>query len=218
MKAGVYVATAPEEIKGIYTTWAACEAAVKGVRGAIFQKVATREEALAMLSGTGVLLQPGVYAFTDGNDSGGIGIVLVQRGVDGSTAKREVSIKTHTVLTAQPFLLDEASVSGSLLGLRNVLAEITACYHALTCVRSQTSLTLVFDYLGVGGWLQMTWLPPCDPVLRRIIQECHELIRSNKLTVSYVHQAGHRSNWAGKHEFAEFNAAADRLATAAGQT
>jgi len=217
MSPAVYVVTAPEGSRGIYDTWPACEAVVKGARGARFQKVASRDEAEALLSGVGVLLPPGVYAFTDGNDAGGIGIVFIKRSPDGRTVTREIRTTVQDVLAPLPFSLDAHHCSEALSSLRNVLAEMTACYHALTIVHAQTSLTLVYDYLGVGSWLQRTWLPPADPLVRQIVTACRDLIRTNTLTVSYVHQPGHRSCWAGRHEFAEFNAKADALATAAGQ-
>ena len=45
--AKVYVVTAPDEIRGIYPTWPECEAKVKGVRGARYQAVASRERRLS---------------------------------------------------------------------------------------------------------------------------------------------------------------------------
>jgi viroplasmin and RNaseH domain-containing protein len=58
--AKVYVVTAPERIRGVYDSWPACEAAVKGVKGARFQAVASRAQAEAMLRGEGAALAPGL--------------------------------------------------------------------------------------------------------------------------------------------------------------
>jgi len=41
----VYVVTEPERIRGIYDSWPACAAAVKGVSGARYQAVGSREQA-----------------------------------------------------------------------------------------------------------------------------------------------------------------------------
>ena len=79
----VYVVTAPASIRGIYETWDACRAAVSGMAGARYQGVSSREVAEAMLSGDGLQLDPGVYAFVDGNAMGGIGVVLVEQGASG---------------------------------------------------------------------------------------------------------------------------------------
>src|SRR5207244_1028966 len=67
------------DIRGIYRTWPECEAKVKGVRGARYQAVASREQAEAMLRGEGTALTPGVWAFVDGNHLGGVGVVVVQK-------------------------------------------------------------------------------------------------------------------------------------------
>ena len=75
----LYVVTAPPEIRGIYATWRECEVKVKGVRGARFQAVATREHAEAMLRGEGTALTPGLWAFVDGNHLGGVGVVIVRK-------------------------------------------------------------------------------------------------------------------------------------------
>jgi hypothetical protein len=71
----VYIVSEPHSTRGIYDTWSECQGAVSGVPGARYQSVATREKAEAMLEGRGVVLPPGMYAFTDGNAKGGVGIV-----------------------------------------------------------------------------------------------------------------------------------------------
>ena len=71
-----YVVLEPESIKGIYETWASCES---GVRGARYRKVNARALAEQLLRGEGRRLEPGTYAFVDGNHMGGIGIVVVRR-------------------------------------------------------------------------------------------------------------------------------------------
>jgi Caulimovirus viroplasmin len=45
----VYVVTSPTSVRGIYLTWAECEAAVKGVSGAQPRRVASLGEAETML-------------------------------------------------------------------------------------------------------------------------------------------------------------------------
>src|SRR5262249_58901728 len=73
----LYVVTTPAAIRGIYETWNACRAAVSGVRGARYQAVSSRAQAEALLSGEGLRLVPGRYAFVDGNAMRGVGVVLV---------------------------------------------------------------------------------------------------------------------------------------------
>jgi len=59
--AKVYVVTAPERIRGIYASWPECQAAVKGVSGARYQAVASREQAEAMLRGEARELSAGLW-------------------------------------------------------------------------------------------------------------------------------------------------------------
>jgi viroplasmin and RNaseH domain-containing protein len=56
----LYVVTAPPSVRGIYGTWAACEAAVHGVRGAEYQSVPSRSRAEVILRGDSVTLPAGV--------------------------------------------------------------------------------------------------------------------------------------------------------------
>lgn len=209
----VYVVTAPEAIRGIHTTWGACEAAVTGVRGAKFQKVSSRAEAEAILSGEGVRLSPGVYAFVDGNDAGGIGVVCVRRLPDGQTTTREVSTTVQTVLTPRA---DSQTVTDALATLRNVLAELAACYQALTMIHPGTTVTIVHDYVGIEKWIMDRWQMPANRLLVELREACVQLVRDKSLTIHFLHQPGHRSSWAGTHEYAQFNTLADTLATRAG--
>ena len=93
----VYVVTAPASIRGIYDTWDACRAAVSGIAGARYQGVSSREVAEAMLSGEGLQLEPGLYAFVDGNAMGGIGVVLVEQRDAEPAATREIATTVYDV-------------------------------------------------------------------------------------------------------------------------
>ena len=66
----VYVVTAPPSIRGIYDTWAACDAAVAGASGARYQSVPSRSQAEAILRGESVARPVGVYTLIDGNHQG----------------------------------------------------------------------------------------------------------------------------------------------------
>ena len=88
--AKVYVVTAPERIRGIYASWPETAALVKGVSGARYQEVASRELAEAMLRGEGAELRAGLYGFVDGNHLGGVGVVVVDKNARGESAVRSV--------------------------------------------------------------------------------------------------------------------------------
>jgi hypothetical protein len=215
--AKVYVVTAPERIRGIYDSWAACAAAVKGVSGARYQAVGSREQAEAMLRGEGGELEPGLYAFVDGNHLGGVGVVIVQRHAD---AEPEI-VEALGLTVVEVFaggevrsLSTRAAVIAALGRLRNVLAELAALHLALRLVPEGAAVNVVHDYEGVGAWLEGRWRAK-DELVAEIVAACRELITRRRLTVRFRHQRGHTAAWAGRDDFAHFNARADALATEA---
>ncbi len=214
----LYVVTEPAEIRGIYATWPQCEAKVKGVRGARFQSVTSREQAEAMLRGEATALTPGLWAFVDGNHLGGVGVVLVEKVGDEQESVREQGGYTvmEVLAGAQIPLLDSRqAINAALTRLRNVLSELTALYLALTLVPEGAEITIVHDYEGVGAWMEHRWKAR-DPVVASLVSACRTLIETRRLRVRYRHQRGHSASWAGRDDFAHYNAKADALATEAG--
>jgi hypothetical protein len=198
-----YVVLEPESIKGIHQTWASCETAVRGVRGARYRKVNERALAEQLLRGEGRRLEPGTYAFVDGNHMGGIGIVVVRRGGDGSTALNEFATSV-----AERF----ADYAEHLERLRNPLAELAAAHVVLRNTGDRV-LTIVHDYQGVGAWIEGRWKAH-DPVIARFVSSCQALIRERGLAMRFQWTNGHQSA-AGGDEYATYNARADELATEA---
>lgn len=215
----VYVVTHPESIRGIYETWTACKAAVTGVRGARYQAVTDRARAEAMLRGEGVVLPAGRFAFVDGNHFGGIGIVLVEQGETGPLASQEVATTVYEVFgdAGVPLLDARPKITAALDQLRNVIAELGGLYAALTRVPAGTSVTVVHDYAGVGAWMEGRWKAK-DPVVADVVAACRALVAERRLTVHFRHQRGHESTFAGRNDFAAYNARADTLATRAAMT
>jgi hypothetical protein len=215
----VYVVTAPDDIRGIYDTWAACEAKVKGVRGARYQSVPSRELAESMLRGEGAALTPGLWAFVDGNHLGGVGVVLVQKGPDDEqeTVVEQGGYTVMEVLAsaAIPGVSTRGEVNAALQRLRNVLAELTALYLALRVVPEGATVTIVHDYEGVGAWMEGRWKAR-DETVAAMVNACGALVDRRRLQVRYRHQRGHQSAWAGRDDFAHYNARADALAGEAG--
>jgi len=213
----VYVVTAPEDRRGIYETWDACKAAVHGVAGARYQSVGSREEAEAILSGSGVVLSPGLYAFVDGNHEGGIGVVLVRKSGDGSVAVLgEISTSVHEVFDTAGLetLESPEAVRNALARIRNVLAEIGGLYVALGRVPAGAEVTIVHDYEGVGAWITGRWRAK-DATVAQVVAACRNRIAEHRIRVTFRHQRGHQSTYAGVNEFAEYNRRADALATQA---
>jgi ribonuclease HI len=212
--AKVYVVTAPERIRGVYETWPACEAAVKGVPGARYQAVASRAQAEAMLRGEGTALTPGLYAFVDGNHLGGVGVVLVDASGEAPEVVEELGMTVTQVLAggAVPPLATPGAIATALARLRNVLAELAALYLALRLVPEGGAVTVVHDYEGVGAWMTGRWKTK-DPLVAEVVAACKALASSRRLTLAFQHQRGHQSTWAGRDDLAHFNARADALAS-----
>ena len=213
----VYVVTEPERIRGIYDSWPACAAAVQGVSGARYQAVGSRAQAEAMLRGEGTALEPGLYAFVDGNHLGGVGVVLVERTADGEPEILEaLGLTVYEVFAGAglPSLATRPAIAAALRRLRNVLAELAALHLALRLVAEGTAMTVVHDYEGVGAWLEGRWRAK-DPLVAEIVESCRALIGRRRLAVRFRHQRGHAASWAGRDDFAHFNARADALATEA---
>jgi viroplasmin len=215
--AKVYVVTAPERIRGVYESWSACEAAVKGVKGARYQGVATRAQAEAMLRGEGTALTPGLYAFVDGNHLGGVGVVLVDATGEEPAVVEALGMTVKEVFAGGGVssLTEPKAIAAALARLRNVLAELAALYLALRLVPEGASLTVVHDYEGVGAWMTGRWKTK-DQLVAEIVAACKTLAERRRLTLALRQQRGHQSSWAGRDDFAHFNARADALATEAG--
>lgn len=212
--AKVYVVTAPERIRGVYETWPACEAAVKGVPGARYQAVASRAQAEAMLRGEGTALTPGLYAFVDGNHLGGVGVVLVDASGEAPEVVEELGMTVTQVFEggAVPPLATPGAIATALARLRNVLAELAALYLSLRLVPEGGAVTVVHDYEGVGAWMTGRWKTK-DPLVAEVVAACKALASSRRLTLAFQHQRGHQSTWAGRDDLAHFNARADGLAS-----
>ena len=216
-KAKVYVVTAPDRIRGIYASWPDCAAAVKGVSGARYQAVGSREQAEAMLRGEGTELEPGLYAFVDGNHLGGVGVVIVERAANGDPEIVEAVGLTVTQVFAGAgvrTLSTPPAVRAALERLRNVLAELAALHLALRMLPEGAAVTIVHDYEGIGAWLEGRWRAK-DPLVAEIVAACRDLIGRRRLAVRFRHQRGHAAAWAGRDDFAHFNARADALASEA---
>jgi ribonuclease HI len=214
-----YVVTAPEP--GIYETWAECKAATQGRKNARYMKVQTAEEAQSILDG-GVFLDPGLHAFTDANASGGVGIVLVMGGTPSSSPPevlKEIPTTVAKILkeTQIPGLEAEVAVAAAIRDLANIFAEMVALYAAIREVPTGSSLTIVYDYLGVDRFMSGEWDSKDEPI-RRVVDASRRLAEEKSLHLSYRHQPGHSSSWAGRHDYARFNARADELATEAAES
>jgi len=212
-----YVVTEPESIRGVYESWPECQARLKGVSGTRYQRVETREAGEAMLAGAGVVMPLGLYAFTDGNALGGVGVVVVR----GAGAHEPIVLQELATNVCGAFsgagirgLASESEVVQELARLANILAEMAALYAALGAVPEGAEATVVHDYEGVSAFMDGRWRAK-EPI-RSVTAASWALAEERSLGLAFRHQRGHRSTWAGRDDFARFNRRADELATEGG--
>jgi len=215
-----YVVTHPESIRDVYDSWAECQRAVSGVSGARYQKVRSAEEGWAMLAGTGVVLPPGLHAFTDGNREGGVGVVVVLETGNQSTEPhvvKEIATSVGHVFhgAAIAGLETNQAINEALARLANILSELAGLYAALGGLPEGAEASIVHDYAGVGAFMENQWQPK-DPVVEAVVSASRAVAKRKGLRLRFVHQPGHMSTWAGRNDFARFNARADVLASQGG--
>ncbi len=109
-------------------------------------------------------------------------------------------------------LESENAINKALGRLASTLAELAGLYLALRELPTGAEVTIVHDYEGIGAWME-GHTRARHVVVREILAACRRLAERKDLQVSFLHQRGHRSTWAGRHDLARFNRRADELAT-----
>jgi ribonuclease HI len=213
-----YVIAKPEVASGVYDSWDQCWAALNGTKGERrYMEVSSREEGEAILHAHGVVLKPGSYAFTDGNGLGGVGVVLVSMDGDDNepVTVKEIPSSVADVFRGSPIrgLESNESIAEALGRQQNILAEMAALFLALRELPEEAEVTIVHDYVGVRNWMEGLSKLPKDPALKAVVLACGDLREGKSLRLTFLHQPGHRSDWAGRHDLARFNRRADELAT-----
>ena len=119
-------------------------------------------------------LKPGLYAFTDANALGGVGVVIVRMAHDEGADPEVLSPRDSSVLEvfdrAPIGALTRGQVAEALRRLRNIVAEMVALYEALNElirlpeVAPGSEVTIVHDYFGVASWMEAE-VPPGSTML-----------------------------------------------------
>jgi hypothetical protein len=178
-------------------------------------KVYGVQGAEAILNGPGVVLSPGLHAFTDGNAPGGVGLVLVEGPRDDDDPPRTeiaTSVREIFLRSGREGLDTEADMENLLSHGASAVAEMAAVYRALSEVSPGAEVTIVSDYDGVAK-LMGGVAKPKKPFMKQLVAASLALAREKGLRARYVHHPGHRSSWCGRHDLALFNQCADALAT-----
>ena len=165
---------------------------MKGVSGARFVKVSSRQEAEAILSGAGVRLAPGRYLFVDGNADGGLGVVsAVLRDVEAEpTVVAERGATVFDALAGQSLagLATPEEIRDALGRLGNVLAEMAAAWVGLARMGP------------IGAVAEVARLVPAVRILREAVEVVHRTeIGDGDLEVSkqqsIIEEKAYRDTW-----------------------
>ena len=151
---------------GIYTTWPACEAQVKGFPLARYKSFSTREAAEAFLDGARPTVTPAAVKAPVPSPATRRTANAVHIWVDGACLQHEEGPLRFG--WAYVILLDGErelhrgkghAVPAGARQHRNVAAEIQAVLHALTWCQKHgiASATIYFDYQGLASWALGEW-------------------------------------------------------------
>ena len=144
---------------GVYTTWPACEAQVKGFPGAIYKAFSTKEHAQAFVAGA---LPPSPSEpLADALPTTGV----IHIWVDGSclhNSEGPLHFGWAYVILDGDRELHRASghdVPAEAHAHRNVAGEIQAVLQALAWCREHgiATATIYFDYQGLASWVEGAW-------------------------------------------------------------
>ncbi len=144
---------------GIYATWPACDAQVRGFPLASYKSFSTREDAEAFLAGAPPTAAPRPSSATHrpGRD--------IHVWVDGACLQQGDGPRrfgwAYVILDGGRELRRGTghAVPAGARQHRNVAAEIQAVLHALTWCRTHgiAAATIYFDYQGLASWAQGEW-------------------------------------------------------------
>lgn len=215
-----YYAVAQGRKTGVFTTWAECEAQVKGYSNAKYKSFPSKKEAqnfLAVASKGGAVAQDvpktrlatedksgkTIEIYTDGSHFKhetpsylGFGAWCKYKEVEYELSQECTSSIMKKFGIAREYRTKCSNPTAEFLGFAFALNELKR-------VRSTRKLRFYIDYTGVENW--MTGVHRAnEPYIAAIRDHCLELIENYDLKVDFVHVAGHCGEYG--------NEASDRLA------
>ena len=144
---------------GLFSTWEACEKAVKGYPNASYKSFKTKEEALAWLGGHPPKKETIATSHTTLSPQVDPDSLICY--VDGSYegAKKQYSYGLVGLYHGKTYLDSGVGEEESWLGHHNVAGEILGAIKAFALAESldAKALTLYHDYEGICAWATGTW-------------------------------------------------------------
>ncbi|GFN35253.1 ribonuclease H1 domain-containing protein [Tepidimicrobium xylanilyticum] len=139
--------------KGIYKTWAECEAQVKGFSNAVYKKFSTYEEAINFIEDNDERLED--------KDIKELGTNEMVAYIDGSfneeTKTYSFGAVIFTVEGKETCSKKERDLN--LVDMRNVAGEIAGAKYSMeeAIKRGKDTLYLHYDYMGIEKWATGEW-------------------------------------------------------------
>ncbi len=139
--------------------------------------------------------------------------MFVLKRATGNAVEKEFSSYVERVFVGSGIegLNSTAEVEDALSKIRNVLAELAALYLTLNHIAPSAHLTIVHDYKGLEAWMSGRWKTR-EVLVANVVAACKELRAKKSLNISFIHQHGHQSTFAGRNDFVAYNVKADKLA------
>ena len=214
---------------GIFSTWAACQAATKGYSGAVFKSFATKEEANVYLGNTSTLPETSsaksIQATTATNTTDGLTVVLayqipVQIYTDGACDPNPGATGSGLVVYEHGKLTSLKYGYHSPNGTNNT-AELIALREAIKLahqyvengqpveILSDSDYSLKAVFVWSDGWKKKNWTKGGSAPIQNLelIKECYELSRPLIGKVQMTHVRAHAGT--------QGNELADRLSVQA---
>lgn len=187
---------------GVYETWDACKAQVKGFSGAVYKSFPTKSQALDFISGVPEQKKESGTSLPDWPDSP----ETVYAYVDGSFDVKTMRYGSGVVMLYPDQTTKTLSVMGDdaeLAEMRNVSGEIYAAELAMkqAIEEGYHRLVIFHDYAGIRHWPLREW--KANKAGTQAYRAYYESI-ADKLQVMFVKVAAHTGD--------TYNEMADQLA------
>ncbi|MBQ6292832.1 MAG: ribonuclease H family protein [Lachnospiraceae bacterium] len=168
---------------GVYTSWDACSAEVKGFSGAEYKSFRTRAEAQAFVRG-----EDGLPALSEDD-------LLAEAWVDGSfnAATAVFGWGAYISCGGETFELSGTGWEPEMASMRNVAGEITASEETIrwAAERGIGTLVIYHDYEGIAKWCTGEWKANKEGTIA--YRAFYENMK-DRLNIQFVKVKGHSGN------------------------
>ena len=168
---------------GVYTSWDACSAEVKGFSGAEYKSFRTKAEAQAFVRGG-----DGLQALSEDD-------LLAEAWVDGSfnAATAVFGWGAYISCGGETFELSGTGWEPEMASMRNVAGEITASEETIRWAveRGIGTLVIYHDYEGIAKWCTGEWKANKEGTIA--YRAFYESMK-DRLNIQFVKVKGHSGN------------------------